>query len=138
MRVALATLLLLAACTTTQTAAPSLAGTAWTLQTLPGQTVNTAQHAPSLDFETSRAHGSAGCNSWSADFTQSGANLRFGSPLHTMMACVNGMDVERAFMSAIDATRSAGVAGDVLVLRDGSGRELARFFRSSNAVPPGS
>lgn len=136
MRAALSALILLAACTTTGAAPPTpLTGSDWTLQSLPGQNVSAAQRAPSLDFGSGRANGSTGCNAWSADFSQSGGNLHFGSPLHTMMACVNGMDVERAFMTAIDGTRRARVEGDALILRDGSGRELARFVR---AAPQGS
>lgn len=135
MRAALSALFLLAACTTTQAAPAPLAGSNWTLQSLSGENVGATQRAPSLDFTADRANGSTGCNAWSAGYTQSGSKLHFGVAMHTMMACVNGMDVERAFTSAIDHTTRAEVSDDVLILRDDGGHELARFAR---AAPQGS
>ena len=132
MRAALSALFLLAACTTTQAApAAPLSGTNWTLQSLPGMDVSTSMHHPSVGFEAGRAHGNAGCNAWSADYTQDGSKLHFGQAMHTMMACVGGMDVERAFTSAIDYTTRAEVSDNQLILRDDSGHELARFTREA-------
>src|SRR5262249_1664121 len=101
MRAALSALILLAACTTTEAApAPPLSGTNWTLQSVPNLDAGAAMHRPSVGFENGRAHGNAGCNAWSADYTQDGSKLHFGAALHTMMACTSGMDVEHAFTEA--------------------------------------
>lgn len=127
-------LALLAACVTTP-AAPSLAGSYWSLVSLPGRDITTATRHPSLGFEPGRAHGSTGCNGWGAPYTQNGNDLHFGPAITTKMACVTGMDVESAFSSAITNTAHVSIEGDTLTLRDSSGAELARFTRS---VPMGS
>jgi heat shock protein HslJ len=129
MRAALSALFLLAACATGAPPA-SLSGTDWTLQSMPGVNASASMHRPSVGFESGRAHGNAGCNAWSADYTQDGSKLHFGQALHTMMACVGGMDVEHAFTDALQHTSRAEVSNNQLILRDDSGRELARFDRS--------
>jgi heat shock protein HslJ len=75
-----------------------------------------------------RASGSSGCNGFSGSYQLSGDSLRFGKLLSTMRACVDPElnRQERAFLDALAATRSWRVAGDTLVLSDGTGA-LARF-----------
>jgi putative lipoprotein len=75
-----------------------------------------------------QASGSSGCNSFSGSYQLSGDSLRFGKLLSTMRACVDPElnRQERAFLDALGATRSWRVAGDTLVLSDGT-RALARF-----------
>ena len=138
MRAALLSLLLLGACATSPASTPNLAGTSWTLVSLSATNSSNAARRPSIQFETSRAHGSAGCNAWAADFTQSGADLSFGGALMTRMACQTGMDVEHAFGAALQHTRHVEVSGTTLILRSDNNGELARFSRAADTPPQGS
>ena len=45
----------------------------------------------------------------------------------TMMACTEGMEVERAFLAALERVRRWRLSGSQLELLDGAGTALARF-----------
>jgi putative lipoprotein len=76
----------------------------------------------------SRASGSTGCNNFSGSYQLSGDSLRFGKLVSTLRACVDPElnSQERAFLDALNATRTWRVTGDTLVLSAGTG-PLARF-----------
>lgn len=101
-----------------------LAGTHWTLVSLgpPGEEQPVLPgSAITLQFEnTGEAGGSAGCNSYGADYQVQGVTLTFGPMARTAQACVDEdlMDQEQRYFEAL---QSAGP----FMLADGS---LTLFF----------
>lgn len=74
------------------------------------------------------ANGSSGCNSFRGAYELAGDSLRFKAMASTMMACLPEVgDVEKKFLSAINATASQRVSGETLELRDADGKVRARF-----------
>ncbi len=84
----------------------------------PGITLNSAQH---------RITGSGGCNRITGSYTLEGDKLKFGQMASTMMACVSGMDTERAFLDALAKTDSWKITSDKLELLDVSGKTVANL-----------
>jgi heat shock protein HslJ len=54
-----------------------------------------------------------------------GDSLTLSRMMGTMMACTEGMEVERAFLAALERVRR--LSGSQLELLDGAGTALARF-----------
>ncbi|WP_420629039.1 META domain-containing protein [Candidatus Leptofilum sp.] len=69
-----------------------------------------------LNFEDGRIGGSAGCNSYFAEFTQADNMLSFGVIGATRMACIEGMEQEAAYLAALESVSSYSVADDQLTL----------------------
>lgn len=87
-------------------------------------------NAPMIEFVDSRANGYTGCNRFFAQIEQSGPALSFSGISTTRRACSPDlMALEQAFVSRLEGTRAAHIEGDVLVLKDVNGLELARFTR---------
>jgi len=130
-------ILLLAACLTACTAsnapaAPSLAGTAWTLKSLAGAPIGKVQRVPTIDFRSDAdVGGYGGCNTWGGSYELKGSTIRFGQMRSTLMACESGMDVESRFHAVLKQARTVSVSGDTLVLGTESNAELARFSRAA-------
>ena len=78
-----------------------------------------------LNSETHGVGGSAGCNRLMGSYDASGDQLTFSQMATTMMACVEGMDTEKAFLSALAQVKSWKVAGQQLELLDSSGHAVA-------------
>lgn len=108
--------------------AATLAGTAWTLVELGGRPAATgASGRPgTLAFAADRASGFAGCNQFGAGYEATGAALRFLAVFSTRMACSAGMELERDFTAALEATRSYRRSATGLELIGENG-VLARF-----------
>lgn len=134
----LAIAIALAACTPGNApVGPSLAGTQWVLQAMPGWEMGKVAQVPTLVFQSeTKVGGRAGCNSWGGAYEHRGAKIRFSEMMMTEMACEYGMDVEQLYVRALEKTRGINVTGNTLVLSDENGGELARFFRASPSVPP--
>jgi len=79
-----------------------------------------------LDPQSMRATGSGGCNRISGGYLASGETLRFTRLVKTMMACIS-MDMENAFLRALERTREYRVRGRSLELLDENGRLLAQL-----------
>lgn len=111
----------------------SLENTYWKLVELDGESIEMAegQREPHLVLhaEDSRVAGSTGCNRLMASYEKDGDSLRFSQAATTMMACLNGadMDVEPRFLEVLEKTTSYRVLTDQLELRDADGKVLARF-----------
>jgi copper homeostasis protein (lipoprotein) len=114
-------------------ATAGLLDTNWVLTALNGKPfVGTDQQRarePSvvLHTENQRVAGSTGCNRLSGSYTLKGSELTFGPLVGTMMACVEGMETENAFLEELAQVRSWRIAGHHLELMDAAGVVLARF-----------
>ena len=149
MRLALLLLLLAIACTPSGSSDPAppdaiagpptqtpmgdtaLAGPLWVLDSLPGlaNIAGNSGRMPDLRFGADgNAGGFSGCNSMGGPYTISGDSLDFGPLAMTMMACEEGMDVERAFGAALDRVVRFARRDSTLELFDATG--LAARFRA--------
>ena len=80
-----------------------------------------------LNSEAHRVNGSGGCNRLMGGYELNGEQVSFTQMAGTMMACPDGMDTERAFLSALSQVKTWKLAGQQLELFDASGRLLARL-----------
>ena len=105
----------------------------WVLTALNGKPVVATdpprQREPSLVLHTEnqRVAGSTGCNRLAGSYTLKGSELTFGTLAGTMMACVEGMETEKAYLEALAQVRRWRIAGIHLELMDATGAVLARF-----------
>lgn len=131
-RAALAALVLLAACATSEdtgSASPlgDLAGSEWML-------LNETRSAapPTIAFATDRASGFAGCNRWFASVSRADQALDFDAIGTTRMMCSpSAMEAERAFTSALENAHHFRIENGELVLADVGGADLARLRRTN-------
>ena len=79
-----------------------------------------------LDADKERCHGFAGCNRFSGAYEISGDHLRLGPLAVTNMACPDGMELERAYLTVLDGIDRFVVEGRQLEVY-GEGRQLATF-----------
>jgi heat shock protein HslJ/uncharacterized protein YraI len=107
-----------------------LANTTWALQSLnvnqfPVGVMQTIEFSPA-----STVTGNSGCNQFNGPYTIGGQSLRIGPLATTSMACEEAVTTqEQAYLQALQSTTSYELSGNQLILRDGSGREVARFTR---------
>ncbi|HET8625126.1 MAG TPA: YbaY family lipoprotein [Gemmatimonadales bacterium] len=80
-----------------------------------------------LSSETRRVSGSGGCNRLMGGYELSGGRLKFGQMAATRMACLEGMETEKAFLDALGRVTGWGMTGHQLELVDASGGVVARF-----------
>jgi heat shock protein HslJ len=131
-----AALALLGACSTMTTAAPpSLDGTAWMLESLPGRTLVDGPR-PTLAFEGDRVSGSDGCNRIMGTFAVRGDVLEIPARLAgTQMACPPPqMEQARAYAAALAGGGRYRIEGDRLELLAADGTVRATFARISQAL----
>jgi heat shock protein HslJ len=102
----------------------------WVLVTLGTQAAPAGRgHQPAtlrLEASTARAVGFAGCNRFSASYTLAGDSLRFGPALATKMACADGDELERGFLSALPVVATYEATDSALILKGPAG-PVARF-----------
>jgi heat shock protein HslJ len=109
----------------------TLAGPVWVLDSLPGiaSIAGSGGRMPELRFGADgNAGGFSGCNSMGGPYTVSGDSLTFGPLAMTMMACDEGMEVERAFGAALERVVRFARRDSTLELFDANG--LAARFRA--------
>ena len=80
-----------------------------------------------LNTGTQRAAGSGGCNRFSGGYELTGDRLKLDKLVSTMMACMEGMETEQAFMNALGQVTGWRLTGKQLELTDGGGKVVARF-----------
>lgn len=80
-----------------------------------------------FDGESHRVSGSGGCNHLTGSYELDGDRLTFGPMARTMMACVEGMKREQAFLRALPEVKKWKMAGQELELDDAAGKMVARF-----------
>jgi len=79
-----------------------------------------------FDAGTRRAGGNAGCNRYNAGYVLAGDSLRFEAAMSTRMACVDGMELENAWLGAM-AHVVTWSATDTTLTLSGPDGPLARF-----------
>lgn len=111
--------------------ATPLENTDWKLTSLKGQPVGSVdpQHEAYLTLqpEQKRIAGSSGCNRFVGSYTLDGAHLSFGQVAGTRMACMQGMEQERALLDAFEIVARWRVSGTHLDLLTKDGQVLATF-----------
>jgi len=109
----------------------ALEDTYWQLAQLGGTPVTLAagQRAPYvvLDSTRHRASGYAGCNRMMGGYSVDGVKLTFTQMAGTMMACLQGMEMEQALHEALARVTSWRIEGDRLDLLDANGAVVAAF-----------
>lgn len=93
----------------------------WRLTALDGQPFDASA---TLRFGDGTISGSGPCNAFGGTLTTPLPGFGAG-PLRATRAVCPEIDAERAFLDALAAMTRAEVAGDVLTLSDGDGREMA-------------
>jgi heat shock protein HslJ len=109
-----------------------LANTNWSLQTLNVNQLPTAGTIQTIFFSpASTVTGNGGCNQFNGPYVVSGQSLHIGPLATTSMACDTALSAqEQAYLQALQSTASFELTGNQLILRDGGGREVARFLRT--------
>ncbi len=106
-----------------------LSGTSWTLvayQGDDGEMVRADTHATLHFSEDGKVSGTAGCNSYSAEYRAGETEITFSSPESTLIYCP-GEDVmgqEGRFLYLLKDVRSYRIDGDILVMHGAGGGEL--------------
>jgi heat shock protein HslJ len=100
--------------------AAALEGTEWRLVDIGGQPspagADTTRHPGfTLLAEGRKVQGSAGCNRMTGRYQLDGQKLKFGPLVTTRMACP-AMQIETAFLKALEATTRYEVSGSSLTL----------------------
>jgi len=116
---------------TEKSAAATLENTDWKLVSVGDAPIHAAseQQEPHLllNSDSHRVSGSGGCNRLVGSYEVRGNEITFSKMAGTMMACVSGMDTEKALQDALARTKSWRIEGRSLVLLDEKGQPLARF-----------
>lgn len=106
--------------------------TAWRLTRLGDAAVASKDPArePGLAFDaaTRRVSGFGGCNRFTGGYARTGVDgLTFGPSAGTMMACIDGMETEDAFLKAMPRVKAYNILQRILEMYDEAGTLLARF-----------
>jgi len=80
-----------------------------------------------LMSEKNRVQGFSGCNRLMGRYELKEENITFVPMASTRMACQQGMELESAFMQALEAAAKWKIAGEHLELTDSKGALVARF-----------
>jgi heat shock protein HslJ len=117
----------------TQRVHPSVENTGWKLTRLGEESVAVAVASQEkephfiLNSEDHRVTGSGGCNRLTGSYELNSDQLKFIQMAGTMMACIEGMDTEKAFLDALTQTETWKISGPQLELFDAGGKLLATF-----------
>ena len=108
-----------------------LENTYWKLINLGNSAVRTASQQREAHFilhpDNRSVTGSGGCNRLTGGYELRGDRISFSKVASTMMACVNGMETEQAFLKALGRVNRWRIAGQQLELVDAAGTPLARL-----------
>jgi putative lipoprotein len=114
-----------------------LEGTLWVLDTLGGEMATTGAEGKLVDLQFSaeeqHASGFSGCNRYTGSYSregtsQHGSALGFGPVAGTLMACVEGGDVEQAYLQILGKVDAFRLQGNRLSLLQGP--EVLATFRA--------
>ena len=108
--------------------AASLAGTSWNLTALNGDNVDPAIRVTAEFGADGMLSGTSGCNHYNVTYEVDGDSISIGTPMSTMMACDEAsMNVENAYMTALESAAGYQIDGDTLTLSDADGVAVATF-----------
>jgi putative lipoprotein len=112
-------------------ATTALENTYWKLTRLGDTPIRMApqQREPHLvlNSESHRVNGWGGCNRLMGNYELHGDRLTFNQMVGTMMACVEGMATEKAFLDDLKQVNRWKITGQQLELFDSTGSQLASF-----------
>ena len=103
-----------------------LDGTRWDVVELGGEPV-TGDAQGTLDFSGGQVSGVGFCNGFGGVYELDGTELTFGELAQTLMACLEPegvMELESAYMAALNSATAYRLDGDNLVLTDAEGTDL--------------
>jgi heat shock protein HslJ len=103
-----------------------LIDTNWKLTELNGQKLPTEIQI-TLNIKKDQAGGNSSCNTYGADFTQTGDKLLFSQIFSTMMYCENGMEFETDYLTALGKIKTYQLENDQLNLLDDTGNVVLIF-----------
>lgn len=105
--------------------------TYWKLMKLDGQDakLGAAEKEVFIQFASdgNAAHGFSGCNSFKGGFDIDQGKLTMGPVAATRKMCMDGMDQEQAFLSAMGQFASYSVQGEALTVKNNQGEVIATF-----------
>ena len=107
-----------------------LSNTGWLLTSLYGGAPLDSAVPTLFFYDDARIGAFGGCNTLAGPYWVSGNNISIGPLASGAMACTDDvMRQEAAYLNAIQSAVSFESSLDTLILRDGSGQEVARFTR---------
>ncbi|HYI10696.1 MAG TPA: META domain-containing protein [Thermoanaerobaculia bacterium] len=122
-------------CSTTPASTGELRDRDWSLVWVEGfDSLPSGAATPTIRFGSDgRLGGNTGCNSAGANYTAEGNRLTIEALISTKRACLDpqGNALERAYIQAVEATRSYRIADGQLELLDAGDQVVARFTLSS-------
>ena len=95
----------------------------WYVAQINGETVLVIEKAPYFGIENGRLNGNSGCNSFSADLPQKGAQLDFSKMVTTLRYCPDN-ETEQKLYAALRSCKQAKGKPEAFVLTDERGGEL--------------
>jgi len=109
----------------------ALENTYWKLMSVGNTPVRVASQQREPNFilhpENNTVTGSGGCNRLTGTYSLRSDRITFNRVASTMMACVDGMDTEQAYLRALGSAYRWRINGQQLDLLDSAGNTLARF-----------
>lgn len=100
----------------------ALASTYWKLTELANGQVKTVDNQREAHFvlhtDDQRVAGATGCNQLMGNYALEDQQIAFQQLATTMMACQDGADTERAFLTALNQTDTWEIDGNTLTLSD--------------------
>ncbi|MCD9509423.1 META domain-containing protein [Photobacterium phosphoreum] len=111
---------------------PTLAGPQWQLVTLSGQTVKPGAGGDSafiqFDATAKSANGFSGCNNFhSAVESQTATTLTLGQAASTRKMCMDGMELEQAFLATLPKFATYSINNNILSIKDSNANIIATF-----------
>ena len=111
---------------------PTLAGPQWQLVSLSGQTVQPGAGGESafiqFDSTTKGVSGFSGCNNFHSTFvSQTATTLTLGQAASTRKMCMDGMELEQAFLATLPKFAAYSINNDILSVTDNNSDVIATF-----------
>ncbi|MEC6814164.1 META domain-containing protein [Photobacterium toruni] len=118
--------------TTPQANQPTLAGPQWQLVTLSGQAVKPGAGGDSafiqFDTTTNSVSGFSGCNNFHGALeAQTATTLTLGQAASTRKMCMEGMELEQAFLAALPEFSSYSINNNTLSIKNNNANVIATF-----------
>ena len=95
----------------------------WTAVELNGNPVA----GPTLNYSTDKASGTGGCNRFTGPISIEDDAIQIGPLASTKMMCEGKSEIESQYFTALEAARSFVIDGEMLVIKDDSGKVILKF-----------